>query len=78
VRIIEEEDVVKGMTKRLSPRWTLKSKYFWQQIFPARSEPVIERSYRPSVGGVVQTSLGDPRWAKDNAGLVKACKGQQH
>jgi hypothetical protein len=68
---IEEEDVGKRPTKQLSSRWILKSKYFWQQTFPARSELVVEHSYQPSVGGVVQTLLADPKWVKDNAALVK-------
>jgi hypothetical protein len=62
---IEEDDLGKG-TKQLSPRWTLKTKYFWQQTFPARSELVIEHRYRPSVGGTVQTPFGDPEEAKED------------
>jgi len=68
---MEEEDVGKGPTKRLASRWILKSTYFWQQTFPTRSELVVEHSYRPSVGGVVQTVLADPMSVEDNAGLVK-------
>jgi uncharacterized protein DUF4424 len=61
---IEEDGLGKG-TKQLSPRWTLRTKYFWQQTFPAGSELVVEHRYRPSVGGTVQTPFGDPEEAKE-------------
>lgn len=57
---IEEYDVGKGMEQHLRARWTLKTTYFWRQTFPARGETVIEHRYRPSVGGSVQTSSGEP------------------
>ena len=56
---IEEYDVGKGMEKHLSPRWTLKTTYSWQQTFPAGAEVAIEHRYKPSVGASVQTSIGD-------------------
>jgi hypothetical protein len=57
---VEEYSVGRGMRKQLSPRWTLKTTYFWEQAFPAGKEVVIEHSYRPSVGRSVQTLLADP------------------
>ncbi len=57
---IEKYDIGTGMKEHLVPRWTLKTTYFWQQIFPARREIVIEHRYKPSVGGSVGTSLGEP------------------
>ena len=36
-----------------SPNWTLKVSYFWEQIFPAQSELIIDHRYRPVVGGSV-------------------------
>jgi Domain of unknown function (DUF4424) len=44
----------------LSPRWRLKTTYFWQQTFPALHELVIEHRYKPSVGSSVVTMLGNP------------------
>lgn len=62
---IEEYDVGKGMEKHLRARWTVKTTYFWQQTFSARGETVIEHRYQPSVGGSVQTSLGEPSAASE-------------
>lgn len=57
---IEEFDAGKGMEKHLAARWTLKTTYHWQQVFPAGAETVIAHRYRPSVGASVQTSIGGP------------------
>ncbi|MDQ0395267.1 DUF4424 family protein [Labrys monachus] len=34
----------------VSARWTLRSRFHWQQAFPAGKEVVVEQSYTPSVG----------------------------
>jgi len=57
---VEEYSVGRGLRKQLSPRWTLKTTYLWEQTFPARKEVTIEHSYKPSVGRSVQTALADP------------------
>ena len=57
---VEEYSVGRGMRKQLSPRWTLKTTYFWEQTFAAGKEVAIEHSYKPSVGRSVQTLLADP------------------
>jgi hypothetical protein len=38
---------------RLTPLWTLKTTYYWNQTFPAKKEIMIEHRYRPIVGGAV-------------------------
>jgi hypothetical protein len=58
----EEYDAGKGMEKHVTPRWTLKTTYFWQQTFPAQRELVIVHRYRPSLGESAGTSLGEPGW----------------
>jgi hypothetical protein len=55
----EEYDAGKGMRKHLAPAWTLKTTYYWEQVFPAKAETLIEHRYQPSVGGTAGTSLGD-------------------
>jgi hypothetical protein len=45
------------MKQHLSPRWTLKTNYYWQQTFPAQRELVIEHRYKPSIGNTVVTML---------------------
>ncbi len=57
---VEEYSVGRGMRKQLSPRWTLKTTYLWEQTFPAGKEVAIEHSYKPSLGRSAQTSLADP------------------
>jgi len=56
---VEEYSIGQGMEQHLSPRWTLKTTYSWEQTFPAGKEIVIEHSYKPSVGVTVQTSIGE-------------------
>jgi uncharacterized protein DUF4424 len=57
---VEEFSVGRGMRKQLSPRWTLKTTYLWEQTFPAGKEVAIEHTYKPSVGRSAQTALADP------------------
>jgi hypothetical protein len=63
---IEEYDVGKGMEKHLAARWTLKTTYYWEQTFKAKSETVIEHRYAPSVGATVQTSIGSKEAMKED------------
>jgi hypothetical protein len=58
------------MTTHLEPRWTLRTTYYWQQVFPPKQELVIEHQYKPSVGASVGTQVGyptptDPQFAAD-------------
>jgi hypothetical protein len=48
------------------PLWTLKTKFYWQQRFPAGRETVIEHHYKPSVGGTVPVGSSQiSQWLKD-------------
>jgi Domain of unknown function (DUF4424) len=38
-----------GDKRKYLPLWTLKTNYYWVQIFPAKKETVIEHEYIPSV-----------------------------
>jgi uncharacterized protein DUF4424 len=38
---------------RLTPLWTLKTTYYWNQTFPAKKEIMIEHRYVPITGGAV-------------------------
>lgn len=55
---IEEYDIGKGMQKHLAARWTLHTTFYWEQVFPAKTETLIEHRYRPSVGGTAGTGFG--------------------
>lgn len=61
---IEESD--DGKERHLAPRWALQTTHFWQQTFFAQAETVIEHRYKPSVGGSVQTMIGDPSAVKED------------
>ena len=54
---IDEYDVGKGMEKHLYPLWTIRETWYWDQIFPAGRNLVVEHSYRPGAGGSVGTGL---------------------
>jgi hypothetical protein len=62
---IEEYDVGGGMKKHLSPRWALRTTFFWQQTFRANAETVIDHRYKPSLGASAGTAIGDPASAKE-------------
>lgn len=53
----DDFDAGKGMEHHLAPQWKLTTTYYWQQIFPAGKEIVVEHSYEPSVGSTVQTTF---------------------
>ena len=41
----------------LTPLWTVREIWHWEQVFPAGRDLVIEHSYRPGAGGTVLTAL---------------------
>ncbi len=55
---IEEYDSGNGWERHLAPTWTLKSTYYWTQVFPAGRELVVTHQYKPSVGMSAGTSVG--------------------
>src|SRR3984957_306612 len=52
-----EEGDGKDMVHRVTPKWTFKSTYYWNQTFPAGREIGIEHRYAPSVGEAVGSML---------------------
>jgi Domain of unknown function (DUF4424) len=51
-------DEGKGWEHHLAPSWTLKTTYYWEQVFPAQREVKIQHRYKPSVGSSAGTSVG--------------------
>ena len=51
-------DVGQGLERHLMPTWTLKSTFYWTQIFPANTEVRIEHEYQPSVGASAMSMIG--------------------
>lgn len=54
-----------GQTATLYPLWTLRSKYWRQQIFPKGKDLIVEQSYVPVVGSQSTLSLGSPDMDSD-------------
>lgn len=51
-------DAGKGWEHHLQPMWTLKTTYYWEQVFPAGRDLVVDHRYTPSVGQSAGTSVG--------------------
>jgi hypothetical protein len=46
--------------RRLVPAWTVKESWYWQQVFPAGRDLVVEHRYVPGTGGSVDSALSLP------------------
>jgi hypothetical protein len=72
----DEFDSGRGWERHLAPAWTLKTTYYWTQLFPAGREVGIEHAYVPSVGETSGTML-ESDWSKASADyrrmLAKYC-----
>ncbi len=55
--IPDDYDAGKAFEHHLAPSWTLKTTYYWDQLFPAGRELAVEHDYTPSVGETSGTSL---------------------
>ncbi|MBB4064395.1 DUF4424 domain-containing protein [Gellertiella hungarica] len=43
----------------ISPRWTVRSTYWWRTVFPAKKSVTVHHSYKPVVGGTVAMTYID-------------------
>ena len=55
--IPDDFDAGKGWEHHLQPTWTLRTAYYWDQVFPAGRELAVAHDYTPSVGETSGTSL---------------------
>lgn len=55
--IPDDYDAGKGWEHHLQPTWTLRTTYYWDQVFPPGRELAVEHDYSPSVGETSGTSL---------------------
>lgn len=60
--IVETQDFNddKGRRTVQVPLWTLRSKFWRKQVFPAGKDIVVQQSYVPGVGGLSSLSIGRP------------------
>jgi len=65
-------DAGRGWQEELAPRWTLRTTWYWDQLFAANAQTHVEHRYRPSVGASAGTQVGDRQamredWYRDYA-----------
>ena len=58
--IVYTEDVGGGKGAHTEPLWTLRSKFWRRQVFPAGRDLRVEQTYTPGIGGQVGLTLGRP------------------
>ncbi|HYI40168.1 MAG TPA: DUF4424 family protein [Allosphingosinicella sp.] len=47
---------------RLIPIWTVRERWYWEQVFPAGRDLAVEHRYVPGTGGTVDAPLGFPEF----------------
>ena len=47
------------------PSWTLHTAYFWEQVFPATRDVLVEHRYKPALGGAAETPIGSGYFSGD-------------
>jgi uncharacterized protein DUF4424 len=52
-----EYDMGQGLRDYYDPVWTLRETWYWEQVFPAGRDLVVEHSYTPGVGGTAGVPL---------------------
>jgi hypothetical protein len=70
---IEEVGSAQKTSEELRPQWTVKTTFYWQQVFPAQRDLKIDHQYKPSVGSVVPMSEGQLRNNLGAAGYDTYC-----
>ena len=56
----DEVDEGNGLHTELVPLWTLRSKFWRRQVFPAGRDLLVEQSYTPGIGAQSTLSFGAP------------------
>jgi hypothetical protein len=65
---IDEYDAGRGPERHLVPLWRVEENWYWEQLFPAGEELVVEHRYRPGTGGSVDTALLMPEFRNSEWG----------
>ncbi|MCB1509643.1 MAG: DUF4424 domain-containing protein [Hyphomicrobiaceae bacterium] len=53
----ERFDAGKGWETAAIPTWTMRTVYYWHQVFPAKATISVSHRYKPSVGAAVDTGV---------------------
>jgi hypothetical protein len=70
----DDYDAGKGTEHHLDATWTLKTTYFWTQVFPAGREVAVEHRYQPATGESAGTSWGAAYWPKEKEYAAEKAK----
>ncbi len=54
---VDEYEPATGIQRHLVPMWTIRQTYYWEQVFPAGRDLVVEHRYKPGTGESVGTAL---------------------
>ncbi len=68
-----EYDVGKGPINELLATWTVETRYYWTQTFPAGQVVTIEHDYTPSVGSSAVSAWGSSDMATSAAARTQYC-----
>lgn len=74
VRPDEYDDDGKEIRRHLSPLWTLKTTWHWEQTFPAGRDLVVDHRYKPATGASAGTMVGSARFTADAEGRAEMAK----
>jgi len=71
--LVREIPAENGRTS-LEPLWTVKETWYWDQVFPAGRDVVIEHRYQPGAGGIVATALAIPSLRQSPDGQARIAR----
>ena len=71
--LVREVPAEQGRTS-LEPLWTVKETWYWDQVFPAGRDVVIEHRYRPGAGGSVATAFAMPSYRQSEEGRARIAR----
>lgn len=72
--LVTVEDGGQGTSGRLTPLWTVKETWHWDQVFPAGRDLIVEHRYQPGTGGSVGTDLALPGFRQSADGRAFAAR----
>lgn len=59
LRLIEPNDFAAG-SRQITPAWTVRETWYWEQVFPAGRDLAVAHRYTPGAGGSVTSILTIP------------------
>ena len=61
-----------GMERHFVPLWTVRDTWYWQQVFPAGRDLIVDHRYRPGAGSSAGTPLAFPDYRRSADGRAEA------